>query len=386
MRHKRDQAKTVQRPRGHAAEKLFFPAAALYAALVGPLSVHGIVTRAPLLPGFGGIAGHAHELLFGFALAVVAGFLINKTSPYRLSLLFSLWLLARASYLVQPDSLTALAANAGFAGVLIWLAVPQFVRGAKKWRNKAIAPILLALAGSLVLFHLPRLVDTSWLRFVALAEAVVVLALLMLFMGGRIIAPAVGGAIERAGGKLEARVQPALEAALLIIMAALIAALAVPRAGPVAGILAWAAAIIALIRLLRWRLWAATGRMDLCCLGIGMAWLVVGLASLGTAWLTGWLAVSTVTHTITVGALGTLTTGVMARVRLNRVKRSPAESRLIPAMTLLIAEAATLRISLPNSEHGLLIASGLWSAAYLLLLLLIVSTTRRAPRPAEPGG
>jgi uncharacterized protein involved in response to NO len=371
-----------QRPPRHAAETLFFPAAALYAALAVPLSVHGMLSGQPVLPGFAGVAGHAHELLFGFSLAVVAGFLINKVSAYRLSALFSLWLIARAAYLIHPGSLSALIANAGLAVMLLWLAVPQFVRGAKKWRNKAIAPILLALAGALILFHLPRLMDAPWLRFVALEQGVVVLALLMLFMGGRIIAPAVAGAIERAGGRLEARVQPRLEAALLIVMAALFLALAVPGGRPVAGLMAAIASGLALARLLRWRLWAAPRRPDLWCLGIGMGWLVVGLALLAIAWITNRLPVSATTHAITVGALGTLTTGVMARVRLNRIKHNPAQSRIIPLMTGLIAVAAILRLTAPTDVYGLVAASACWAGAYVLLLWLIIKTNRTQRQPA----
>lgn len=372
---------TRRRSRGHAAHTLFFPAAALYAAAAVPLSVHGLLSGAPLLPGFAGVTGHAHELLFGFALAVIAGFLINKVSAYRLSALFSLWLIARASYLIHPASLSALLANAAFAAVLIWLAVPQFVRGAKKWRNKAIAPILLALAGALVLFHLPRLLDVPWLRFVALEQGVVLLTLLMLFMGGRIVAPAAAGAIESAGGTLTDRVQPRLEASLLLVMGALFLALAVPEGRPVAGVLAAVASTLTLVRLLRWRLWAAPKRPDLWCLGIGMAWLAAGLALMAIAWATPWLAISTTTHAITVGALGTLTTGVMARVRLNRCKHNPAQSIIIPVMAALIALAAGLRLALPNQAVGLIAASACWSAAYLLLLLLMIRTQRPGPGP-----
>jgi len=62
---------------------------------------------APLLPAFATPAGHAHELLFGFALAVVAGYLVKRVSGRRLTRLFVLWLLARGSYLLLPGSAPA---------------------------------------------------------------------------------------------------------------------------------------------------------------------------------------------------------------------------------------------------------------------------------------
>lgn len=361
----------------HAAEKVFFPAAAVYGGAAVPLSVHGMLSGSPLPPGFATVAGHAHELLFGFALAVAAGFLINRTSTARLTGLFTLWLLARALHTTMPGSTLAFAANAAFAVMLAWLTVPQFLRGAKKWRNKAIAPILLGLCAMAALFHVAGLSTLTWLPFLALQQAVLLLTLLMLFMGGRIIAPAVAGAIERAGGQLEARVQPRMEGALLLLMAGVIATVAIPGGEPVAGVLALSTALVATVRLLRWRLWAAAGRPDLWCLGMGYGWLIAGLGLLALAWLTPLLPQGTATHAITVGALGTLTTGVMARVRLNRARKNPAASRIIPLMALLMGSAALVRLLVPADVPGLALASGLWSLAMAALVVLLLRVPAR---------
>lgn len=55
-----------------------------------------------------------------------------------------LWLLARGSYLLLPGSAPALLANAVFRAMLAWLVVSQFVKGAKKWHNQTMAPLLMA--------------------------------------------------------------------------------------------------------------------------------------------------------------------------------------------------------------------------------------------------
>ena len=336
-----------------------------------------MLSGSPLAPGFATVAGHAHELLFGFALAVAAGFLINRTSTARLTGLFTLWLLARALHLTLPGSTLAFAANAGFAVMLAWLTVPQFLRGAKKWRNKAIAPILLGLCVMAALFHAAGLSTLTWLPFLALQQAMLLLTLLMLFMGGRIIAPAAAGAVERAGGQLEARVQPRMEGALLLLMAGVIATVAIPGGEPVAGVLALSTALVATVRMLRWRLWAAAGRPDLWCLGMGYGWLITGLGLLALSWLTPLLPQGTATHAITVGALGTLTTGVMARVRLNRARKNPAASRIIPLMALLMGSAALVRLLVPADVPGLALASSLWSLAMAALVVLFLRVPAR---------
>ena len=52
---------------------VFFPVAAAYAMLVLPASVSSMLGMTGAFPGIATPSGHAHEMLFGFALAVVAG-------------------------------------------------------------------------------------------------------------------------------------------------------------------------------------------------------------------------------------------------------------------------------------------------------------------------
>jgi len=363
--------------RGHAAEGLFFPAATLYGALAVPLSVHGMVSGQALLPAFASIPGHAHELLFGYALAVVTGFLVSRATAAQLTGLALLWGLGRVTFLTTPASGLVLAANTAFALYLAALTAPPFLRSAKKWRNRATGPLLIALAIALVVLQLGLVTTQTWLQFLVLEETVLLFALLMLFMGGRIIAPAAAGAIQRSGGHLAARVQPRCEAGLLVCLPLAMALLWLPDGRTLAALLVLVSAGIALVRLLRWRLWACGGRPDLWCLGVGYGWLVVGLALLGLAWL-GWgLPSGTATHAITVGALGTLTTGVMARVRLTRNKHQPGNVWTIPAVAGLIGAAALARLLGGASVWGLGLAALLWSAGLVLLLALLLRVPAR---------
>ena len=368
-----------------AAEQVFFPAAAAYGLVAVPLSVHGMLSGHALLPGFDSVPGHAHELLFGFALAVIAGFLVTRISAARLGALFALWLMARASFLAFPGSIAAITANAVFAVVLASLVSPQFLRSAKKLRNKALAPLLIALCLAAIVFQLGAVTTQLGLQFLALRETVLLIALLMLFMGGRIIAPAAAGAIQRGGGHLEARVQPRIEGALLIVMALAAVALAIPGGLRHGGVLMLAAALLALVRLARWRLWACRARPDLWCLGIGYLWLVVGLALLGTSWAFQLLPASTATHAITLGALGTLTTTVMVRVRAIRNKADPAQVRALPWITAIIALATLVRLSGSTSVTLIGVSATLWSLALLLLLAALLSISFRGRRKPIRG-
>lgn len=360
-----------------AAEGLFFPAAAAYGALAVPASVHAMLTGRHWLSAFSGVTNHAHELLFGFGLAVVTGFLVTRASRARIAVLFGLWLLGRLSFLLAPGSLPALLFTAGFAGMLAATVVPPFLRGAKKLRNRAVAPLLIALCLAPPALQIALTQGPTWLQFLLLQQSVLLFALLMLFMGGRIIAPAAAGAITRAGGELLHRVQPPIEGALLLLLMLAVALLAIPGGRVLTGLLLLTAAALALLRLLRWRLWACRSRPDLWCLGIGYGWLVIGLALFGLSSAFQLLPASHATHAITVGALGTLSTAVMARVRLTRNKRDPADVRLLPWIAGLMSAAAATRLIGATSVAALTAAAALWSIALLLLLALLLRVPAR---------
>ncbi len=361
-------------------EGVFFPLAAGYGVLAVVLSLLGMSgSTAPA--GLALPAGHAHELLFGYALAVVTGFLVNRLTVLQLLVLASLWLLARISFLFVPGSLLALAVNTGFALGVAAIAAPRFTKAAKKWRNRLIGPLVLAIASAAVGLQLALTVASPMAAWIVIRIAVVLFALLMLFFGGRLIAPAAAGAIERAGGRLEARVQPRIEGAALLAMIAALLTAPWPWLSPAHGGLLMLAGALTLLRLARWQLWRCRQRIDLMCLGIGYAWLGMGLVLLGAA--RGFelgLPDSVAAHAITVGALGTLTTCIMLRNRLLRLRIGLERFQAVfLAMTLLISLASLARL-LGGAGTGLWLAAAAWSLALTLLLVMLLRF-RQADQP-----
>lgn len=129
---------------------------------------------------------------------------------------------------------------------------------------------------------------------------------------------------------------------------------------------------MALTRLARWRLWQCAARHDLWCLGIGYAWLGVGLGLFGAALVFGTPAPAATVHALTVGALGTLTLTMMARTRMLAVKRPPGSMPGLRSAVALIASAVVLRIGNPHLPQVPIAASLLWSAAFLILLVAML--------------
>lgn len=352
------------------ANAWFFPAAALYAAFVLPFSVFALLGYVPALPGLASAAGHAHEMLFGFALAVVAGYLLGP-QPRTLTLaLLACWGLARLGFLVWPGSWLSILASSAFAAGLAWKVAPRFLGAAKKWRNQTVAPLIIVLS---LLSALASLTLARPLAFALLHEAVLLLAMLMFFMGGRILAPAIAGHALAQKRSQDARVQPRLEGAVLIL---LILALAANLLSPwldssrATGGLTLLAGMLAGIRLLRWRPWLCLERPDLLVLLLGYAWLALGLILSGLA-SSGWLPLNATLHAITVGALGSLTFAVMARTRLiYRFRDANARPWIHPLVSLL--SLAALARMLGASQPAWLVTAALcWSLAFLALSVLL---------------
>jgi len=355
------------------ANAWFFPAAALYAALILPYSVLALLGLLPALPGLATSAGHAHEMFFGFALAVIAGYLLGP-QPLRFTLtLLGCWALARLSFLQWPGSWLALASAAIFATGLAWKVLPRFLGAAKKWRNQSVAPVV---AGLSLLSAIASGGFGAGFDRLMLEEALLLLATLMFFMGGRIIAPAVAGYAQSRGWRLDARVQPHIEGAVLILLglALLLNLLPWPLTRQLTGAVLVAAAVLTTIRLLRWQPWRCA-RPELLTLLLGYAWLAVGLLLLGLGTLLPALPLNATLHALTVGALGSQTFAVMARTRLIYRFRDPAAQRWIQGVALLISLAALARVlpAVLSQPHPawLLLAAGCWSLAFMALTLLL---------------
>jgi len=179
-------------PRRLSPDRLLFLLAAAFAALAVPawLALRAS-SPAAALPGW-----HAHEMLFGFALAVLAGFLVTRRGilPW---LLLPAWLIARAAPLA--DGLPALLAGIAFPAVLLATAAPMLVRAAKH-RENLVIPIVL---GALFTADLAWWLGALWLgpqvQQRALLTAADLFTLLVLFVAGRALPAAVGGYLERRG-------------------------------------------------------------------------------------------------------------------------------------------------------------------------------------------
>lgn len=197
------------------------------------------------------------QMPFGIGLAVVAGNQLDPMAMSRLALLVGHWVLARAAFLSAPQSMTVAAAKIAFAALLATQLAPRLFGAAKKLRNQALPLVLTPICVSSIAFQLAQHAGFAAAGHTILIVAVLLFSLLMLFMGGRLIAPTVTDQFYRQGGRLDARVQPRIEAGLIVAMAVAAAAAAFwdrPLGATSVAIATLAAGSLAAMRLLHWTL------------------------------------------------------------------------------------------------------------------------------------
>lgn len=355
----------------------FFLAAGLWSAAAIALWIVLFATGGGLPSRFDPLTWHIHEMLFGFVMAAIAGFLLTAISNWTrrlpvsgvtLALLLALWLLGRIACLISAliPSWLAMAADLSFPAVLLAVVAREIVAG-KNWRNLPMAAPLTVLAVADLLMHLDAAgaaVPPGLGWRLALAAIIVLISV----VAGRIVPsftrnwlasrgesdlPAVHGAIDRAAlGALHAG----------MIGWTFFPALRAP------GLLLLLGAALNLWRLLRWRGGATAAEPLLLVLHIGYAWLVLGAGLLGLVLLDADLPPSAAIHALTAGAIGTMILAVMTRVARGHTGRALSADRVTSLIYILVGLAAIARVAAARAESWtlpLLIASaGLWIAAF----------------------
>lgn len=351
-------------------ERVLFPAAAVWVMVAVPLWLAA-------LRGWIAVPGpywHAHEMLFGCTLAIVAGYLFGRMSRPTLALLAAVWLIARiAPFLTHEGSLYAVVPEILFSSTVTLIPAWRFARAAKKLQNRVFAPLLVAMLACDAVYEFGAVTGDAALQWKAVLIAVDLYTFLVLMMGGRIIPALVAGHYYRKGQTLAARVQPPLEIAAIALMAGMMLLDPLDAAGVVSGALAIGAAAVTAVRVARWRLWTVLDEPSLWSLGLGYAWLVPGLALKGWAQIGESGALTIALHALAIGAIGTVTLVMMARTRMQRSRRGVSPFRDIAFAAVLLGAATVLRLmtGVDHAEHAtalLWAAAAAWVMAFGLLV------------------
>lgn len=353
----------------------FYLGAALLAALIVPLWVMVFLGALSWQPKPLPLLWHAHEMLFGFAIAVIVGFLMTAGKTWTglatprgpaLGFLFLLWLSARVASLVAPYAVFA-ALDLALLPIVGLIFLRLLIRS-RNWRNVPLALILLLLTLVNLTFHLSAngVIDLDPMRslyaglgFVVIIECV---------MAGRVVPFFTTSALPNITIVTLPWLDRSALAATVVGMALWVTEW---HSGLASAILALAFALN-LIRQWRWHPLATLGRPILWILHGAHLWLIVGLGLLALAHV-GLVPVSPGIHALGVGATGGLILGMMTRTARGHTGRPLTADAPEMAIYALIMLAALLRVLLPMLAPSLyvdaLVASAAaWSAAFLIYL------------------
>jgi uncharacterized protein involved in response to NO len=292
---------------------------------------------------------HAHEMLFGFALAVVVGFLFtagrnwsNQPTPTGLPLaaLALLWVAGRVLVLT-PFGWAAALVNAAFPlAAAVALAVPFAAAGNR--RNYFFVALLVLMSAAELAVHLDQLGVLRFPGWIGIQVGLDALLFIMAVMGGRVIPMFTNNGVPGA----RASRRPMVERAALGSVLALMAADALQWHGPLLVLLAAVCAAAHLARWALWQPWKTGGAPLVWVLHIAYLWVPVHLALRGLSEL-GWVTSSVAVHALTVGAAGGLIIGMMTRIARGHTGRPLRADRWDVACFLLVMLAALVRVLVP---------------------------------------
>ena len=369
----------------------FYLLASVFAALSIPLwalQFSGILGQAYLA----GPLWHAHEMLFGFTLAVIVGFLFtagrnwaDRPTPtgWQLGALAALWVAARLLVLT-PYALAAAVANVAFPlAAAIALAIPFFK--AKNRRNYFFVGLLGLLAVAAAFIHLSQLGVLAAPAWPAIRVALDVVLFILSVMGGRVIPMFTNNGVPGAHATRQPKVE---QAALGTVLALLVADALDLRGWPV--LLIAAAACVA--HAWRWALWQPWKMLRVplvWVLHLAYLWVPVHLLLRCLGEL-GLVTSSPAAHALTVGAAGGLIIGMMTRTARGHTGRALRADRYETACYVLVLLAAVVRVAVPLVAPAQIISAvlgsaALWSAGFGLYAIRYWPILSRPRLDGRPG-
>ncbi|WP_105384053.1 NnrS family protein [Neorhizobium alkalisoli] len=370
----------------------FFLGAAAWAAVVMLLWIASLIGAIEVAVDYGVVHWHAHEMLFGYASAVLAGFLLTAVpnwtgrlpvSGWPLVFLFLIWMAGRLALLLSDGlgNVAAILIDAAFLPVLLLICVREVVAG-KKWKDLKVIAGLLALSAANILYHIQVVSGEHPAPAIKLAVSAYVM--MILIVGGRIIPSFTRNWINKTGRTDFPTPYNRFDTAAIISGIAALATWVVLDDGPIVATIAGGAALMQVIRLGRWRGWTTAAEMLVAILHIAylfvpLGYLVIALAAIDLFDKTAAL------HMLSVGTVATMMLAVMTRATRGHTGRILTASRTTTISYGAIVLCALVRPStslFPEFSNIIYAVSGLlWLLAFGLFIFEygpMLTTVRRA--------
>lgn len=326
------------------------------------MALHG--TRLALVPATQPY-WHGHEMVVGFAMSAIAGFVLTAVATWTdrpplqgklLGILVCSWLLGRLAMMATTQLPYFLVASVDtiFPFLLAFL-VGREVVGGRSRRNYPIVGIALILAILNLLYHLGVMRIMPGMDRLSLYLMIHLILLMITVIAGRIIPNFTANWLRARGHERLPENHPLSDGITIAATLAAGVSVSLTPLGPVTGILALVAALSHAVRLARWRGLATTSEPLLFVLHVAYLWLPVGYALTALAAFGIIFPATTALHALTMGAVGNMILAVASRVALGHTGRSLHAPRLI-VISYAILNAAVVARVLSSLNSGLYVA------------------------------
>lgn len=335
----------------------------------------------PLVP-FAAHFWHAHEMVFGFALAIISGFLLTASANWtgtrglhgqKLIIVFIPWILARIFFLISLFH----SSGAHFAAFFDLIFIPVLIVGLAPplWKAGLIRNLNFLIflgvmwVGNLIMYLASwKVIDASYMNR-GLYLGLNIILVFIVVIGGRVIPFFTRNALQR---DFKIHKWPQVMS-FVLITSYLISDFIFPNLRYINGAIAGLLGLISLMRLIGWYSSDVWRLPILWILHIGYFWISLGFGFLALSDLTGEFSRSIAIHSLTVGAIGVFVIGMMSRVSLGHSGRPIKLSKLMILSYVLINIAALIRLSgaFLNGQGYMVsvqITGILWVAAFGLFL------------------
>ena len=316
---------------------------------------------------------HAHEMLFGFVLAVLAGFLLTAGQNWSgqptpkgvyLAALAGLWVAGRVLVLLPWGWLAAVVNVAFPLAVATALAVPLY--RARNQRNYFFVGLLVLLACAQLVVHLNALGTLRIPNWAGIALGLNVMLVVLSVMAGRVIPMFTNNAIPKA----KAVRHPWVEKLALALVLLITIADGLQISGAWFALMAVLAMLAHLARLWLWQLWKTLKTPLVWVLHLAYAWVPLYLLFRAMAAM-DWVSASVAYHALTTGAIGGMIIGMMTRTAMGHTGRKLFAGKTEVACYLLVAFAAAVRVFVPLFNPALVgdavfVSAVLWSSGFAL--------------------
>lgn len=366
----------------HLGFRPFFIGAMLFAiiAMALWLAITGL-NFSPAL-SFNPVTWHSHEMVYGYALAVIAGFLLTAVRNWTnvqtahgplLAVLAGLWLLARLMPFIPLSFNTLLMAVLDMAfGLGLCIAILHPIHKARQWKQQSFVMLflLLLVAGNL-LFYLSLLHIVKLPPAFAISFGLYFVLAIILLMARRVIP----FFIEKGVG-YPVKINNPLVLDISIIVLYIAFALSKLEL-PTDDYVPWLSVVLVMLNAIRLWQWHTPGiwrKPLLWSLYLAYGFIVLGFALSAIVTLISTIAL----HAFAVGGVGLMTIGMMARVALGHTGRNVFEPpRILIPIFILMLLAVIARVLLPLItmqfySAWLLIAQLSWIASFALLAWVYV--------------